>query len=228
MTTAIATAIATRPRRPTPVPPCATGGHGNQYRARPVWEVDDRGRDAAEDAVERAWCEGDEHALRLAWDHHGTLVHTYCSRSLNDRSTVADCVQETFVSAWRSRHRFDPAKGRLAAWLLGIARYRVLDTYRAASRTPVTGTGTDAADRADPATPVQDALADRLLIAHALEALSERSRRVVELAFYSDLTQSEIAARLDIPLGTVKSDMRRALLRLRAHIEGGDPGDGEP
>ncbi len=72
-----------------------------------------------------------------------------------------------------------------------------------------------------PEPPVGDALADRLLVAHALDALSPRARQVVELAFYSDLTQTEIAARLDLPLGTVKSDMRRALQRLRTHLEGG-------
>jgi len=67
-------------------------------------------------------------------------------------------------------------------------------------------------------------VADRLLVAHALDQLPERARRVVELAFYSELSQSEIAERLDLPLGTVKSDMRRALLRLRGHLEGGEPG----
>ena len=65
-----------------------------------------------------------------------------------------------------------------------------------------------------------DQLADQLLIAHALEALSPRARRVVELAFYSDLTQTEIAETTGLPLGTVKSDLRRGLQRLRSHLEG--------
>ena len=61
------------------------------------------------------------------------------------------------------------------------------------------------------------------MVAHALDQLSSRARRVVELAFYSDLSQSEIADHLALPLGTVKSDMRRALRRLRGHLEGGEP-----
>lgn len=180
--------------------------------------------DPADERLAAAWVAGDESAVRQAWDRYGTLVFTYCSRSLSDRGAAADAVQETFVSAWRSRHRFDPARGTLPAWLLGIARYRVLDAYRAAPRVP-----TPRAQDGEPAEPgpavegpEADQLADRLLMAHALESLSPRARTVIELAFYSDLTQTEIADKLGVPLGTVKSDMRRGLQRLRTHLEGGD------
>lgn len=179
---------------------------------------------AADAAVEQAWIAGGDDALRAAWDQFGSLVYTYCRRSLTDADSAADCAQETFVSAWRSRDRFDPSKGTLAAWLMGIARYRVLDAYRAAPRIP-TPVDEDRTEVAEDAPPNQDVLADRMLLAHALETLPERARRVVELAFYGDLTQQEIATRLDLPLGTVKSDMRRALLRLRTHLEGGELDD---
>ncbi len=177
---------------------------------------------SAEALAEMAWLAGDERALRAAWDQFGKLVFTYCARQLSDRDAASDCTQETFVSAWRSRERFDPAKGSLASWLLGIARYRVLDVYRATAKLPTPSSDPDLGEepRADQAA----AVADRLLVAHALDQLPERARRVVELAFYSELSQSEIAERLDLPLGTVKSDMRRALLRLRGHLEGGEPG----
>lgn len=169
--------------------------------------------------AERAWLAGHESALRVAYDQYGKLIYTYCVRSLNDRDAANDCTQETFVSAWRSRERFDPSKGSLASWLMGIARYRVMDAYRANARTP-----TPAAE-VEPAVAVAaddtSVVADRLLVAHALDQLPGRARQVVELAFYSDLSQSEIAERLDLPLGTVKSDMRRALQRLRCHVEGG-------
>ena len=152
----------------------------------------------------------------------GTLVFTYCVRALGDRERAADCTQETFVSAWRSRHRFDPAKGSLPGWLVGIARYRVLDAHRASARVPMPGLTDAVADASDPRPGPTEGLADRLLLAHALEVLSPRARQVVQLAFYSDLSQTEIASRLDLPLGTVKSDMRRALQRLRHALEGGD------
>ena len=202
----------------------------SRYRGLMADDVSDlAGREAA---AEAAWIQGDDDALRRAWEVFGSLVFTYCARGLRDRDRAADCAQETFVSAWRSRERFDPTKGSLAGWLTGIARYRVIDAHRAAARTPlpVDDAGVEAAAGAGDATtggtvvpepPVADVLADRLLVAHALDALAPRARQVVELAFYSDLTQAEIAARLELPLGTVKSDMRRALQRLRTHLEGG-------
>lgn len=165
---------------------------------------------------------GDDTALHQAWNQFGALIFTYCSRSIADQQHAADAVQETFVSAWKSRDRFDSTKGSLAAWLTGIARYRVLDAYRAAPRIPTPVLDDHAAEQADPEPSPQDALGDRLLVAHALETLNPRARQVIELAFYSDLSQSEIATELDLPLGTVKSDMRRALRRLRTYLEGGD------
>ena len=217
-----------------PAPPTTSIAHGvtrpsmgqltkpSWYRAEVVTGIDDGARAAADAAVERAWMDGHETALQQAWSQFGALVFTYCSRAIADQEHAADAVQETFVSAWKSRDRFDSAKGSLAAWLTGIARYRVLDAYRAAPRIPTPGLDEHAVEQADPAPSPHDALGDRLLVAHALETLSPRARRVVELAFYSELSQSEIAIELDLPLGTVKSDMRRALQRLRTHLEGGD------
>jgi RNA polymerase sigma factor (sigma-70 family) len=180
----------------------------------------DPGDRRGDEDIERAWTAGDTDALARAYDRFGSVVFTYCVRSLSDREAAADCTQETFVGAWRSRDRFDPFSGPLVAWLLGIARYRVLDVRRAAPRIPrpveVTTDDLRVVDRSD-----SDAVVDRLLLADAIATLSPRARSVIELAFWSDLSQTEIAARLDLPLGTVKSDMRRALQRLRAGTGGG-------
>ena len=173
-----------------------------------------------DDDVARAFADGAEGGLRRVWDRYGSLVLTYCVRSLRDRDLAADCVQETFVSAWRSRARFDPGRGSLPAWLLGIARHRVFDAYRSLARAPLPAGDPDI-DRSGPDEP--EALIERLLLADALATLGERQRRVLELAFYGGLSQSAVAERLDLPLGTVKSDMRRALLRLRHVVTtGGD------
>lgn len=178
-------------------------------------------------AATEAWVRGDDSALRLAWEQCGTLIFTYCARSLADRGAAEDCTQEVFVSAWRSRGRYDPERGSLAGWLMGIARHRVLDAYRSAPRVPMPGLPTTVPDADKPGTTAEaDALMDRLLVEHALETLSPRARQVVELAFRGDLTQSQIAERLDLPLGTVKSDLRRGLARLRAHLEGGGASHG--
>jgi RNA polymerase sigma-70 factor, ECF subfamily len=189
-------------------------------RYRDIVRVDPVGRDAADDAIAARWAAGDDNALRLAYEQFGTLIFTFCSRALADRGGAADCTQETFLSAWRSRDSFDPARGNLAAWLMGIARFKVLDAYRKAPRVPAPH-GDPAREVATAEPPYDDRLAEQLLVAHALETLSPRARRVVELAFYSDLTQTEIAEATGLPLGTVKSDLRRGLQRLRSHLEEG-------
>jgi RNA polymerase sigma-70 factor (ECF subfamily) len=180
--------------------------------------LDDR-EDDADAALARAWVAGTDGAVRAAWDRYGTLVHTFCVRALVDRDAASDCVQETFVSAWRSRDRFDPQRGSLASWLLGIARHRVYDSYRAQARIPQPRElgADDAGSAASGATE----LVERLLLADALATLGDRPRRVLELAFYGGLSQSEVAERMGLPLGTVKSDMRRALARLRGVLGGG-------
>lgn len=175
--------------------------------------------EAADDDVAARWVAGDESALRLAYEQFGSLIYTFCSRALADQGAASDCTQETFLSAWRSRQSYDPARGSLAGWLIGIARFKVRDAYRAAPRVPIPRE--DAANEESANDPYDDRLADRLLVTHALETLSPRARGVVELAFYSDLTQTEIAEKTGLPLGTVKSDLRRGLQRLRFHLEGG-------
>ena len=105
-------------------------------RYREVVRAEPASREAADDAVAARWVAGDEVALRLAYEQFGALIFTFCSRALVDRGLAADCTQETFLGAWRSRDGYDPARGSLAGWLMGIARFKVLDAYRAAPRVP--------------------------------------------------------------------------------------------
>ena len=112
--------------------PAASATLGTVSRCRPR-DTSDPGDD---EALSAAFAAGVDGAMRRVWDRYGTLVHTFCIRSLSDRDLAADCTQETFISAWRSRDRFDPALGSLPAWLLGIARHRVHDAYRTRARTP--------------------------------------------------------------------------------------------
>jgi RNA polymerase sigma factor (sigma-70 family) len=209
--------LAVRQPRHTPGPGRSSRAH---YRVAVV-AADEDSRADADATVAAAWVAGDDSALRQAFEQFGTLVFTYCLRSLGNRESAADCSQEVFISAWRSRDRYDPSKGTLAGWLMGIARFKVIDAHRRSSTIPTPDADAADARREETVEPEADQLADRLLVARALETLPGRAREVVELAFYSDLTQTEIAERLDLPLGTVKSDVRRALLRLRAHLEGG-------
>ena len=174
-----------------------------------------------EEAIESAFAAGGEEVLRDAYDRYGTLVFSYCRRML-DRDLAADATQEVFVAAWRSRARFDPARGSLAGWLIGIARFKAVDALRARTAAPHPSlTDSYSAEVADD-TAHDDDLAERLLVTEALDMLSERARRAVELSFYEGLTHEEIAGRTGVPLGTVKSDIRRGLARLRRHLGGLD------
>lgn len=171
------------------------------------------------DAVESAFVQGDENALRAAYDAHGSLVYSFCRRSLGD-DRAKDVTQEVFVSAWRARDRFDPSKGTLAGWLMGITKNRLVDNVRAERRHADRRAASEPAD-----IPVESDLertADRMLVAEALASLPARSRQVIELAYLGDLTHTEVAEHLSLPLGTVKSDIRRGLAAIRRHLETSD------
>ena len=168
------------------------------------------------ESIEKAFARGDDDALRAAYQHHGSLVYTFCRRTL-DEARAKDVTQEVFISAWRSRNRYEPAKGALAGWLMAIARNRVIDNVRAEQRH-----SDRRADGAPDDVGVDsqvDRIADRLLIAEALRCLSDRARRVVAMHYFDDLTLRQIAETTQQPLGTVKSDLRRGLARIRHQLE---------
>jgi len=171
----------------------------------------------APDAITARWVAGDRDALRMAFDAWGGAIHTYCARRL-PAGEAADATQEVFVGAWRARAQFDPERGVLAQWLFGIARNTCVTFHRRRARVPE--------PMADPPVvsaprPEADEVADRMLLVGALDQLPERQRRVVRASFIEGWTNAEVAERLDLPLGTVKSDIRRGLLTMRAHLEVG-------
>jgi RNA polymerase sigma-70 factor (ECF subfamily) len=168
-------------------------------------------------AVEAAFATGSQDVLRLAYEAHGPVVFGFCRRAL-DADRAADATQEVFTSAWRNRAGYDPAKGSLRGWLLGIARYKVLGVLRRPHPTPV-----EVQEEVDVTSAGEvDRMADRMVVARALTELPERARRHLLLAYVDGLSHAEIADQTDLPLGTVKSDIRRALLRLRHEIGGLD------
>ena len=168
--------------------------------------------------LDLSFARGDDHALKLAYDTHGSLVYSLCRRSV-DEVAAADITQEVFISAWRFRERYDPQRGGLASWLVGIARNKIIDHYRSVGRED--RRVVKAAQNTSPSeqSPEQlDDVSTRMLLVDAMAELSERSRMVISLAFFNDLTHVEIAEQTGIPLGTVKSDIRRGLERLRHEL----------
>jgi RNA polymerase sigma factor (sigma-70 family) len=169
---------------------------------------------------------GDEHALRIAYDRFGGAVLHLAQRVLGNRSDAEDVTQATFVAAWQGRQTFDPDRGSLLSWLLGIARRKAVDRIRTAVReNRITETIRALPEPAAPAeTP--ERIVDRLVVADELAQLPAEQRRTLELAFYDDLTHPQISAVTGLPLGTVKSHIRRGManLRRRWEVDGAAPG----
>jgi len=177
----------------------------------------DAGLDPAdwEAELRRRFRGGDPAALRGAYDHHGRVVFALALRALGEHHDAEDVTQQVFVRAWRSRATFDPQRGALGAWLVGITRRQVADRLAGQLRDLRTA---DRAGHAAPPqnpAPVSEQVVDSVVVADELGRLAPQVRAVVRLAFFDDLTHQQIAAVTGLPLGTVKSHLRRGLARLR-------------
>ncbi|MEC5183050.1 RNA polymerase sigma factor (sigma-70 family) [Cryobacterium sp. MP_3.1] len=164
---------------------------------------------------------GDEHALAEAYARWSSLVYTLAVRSLGDTGEAEDVTQKVFIAAWRGRHGFDEGRAALPAWIVGIARHTIADAHDARARRR--RLEQSLVDEADLYTVDESAdVAERLLIGEELNRLEPVPQRVMRLAFYEDLTHVQIADSLGLPLGTVKSHIRRSLTRLRTRLEAND------
>ena len=199
--------------------------------------------DTASDArLLRDMIEGSQQAVASLYDRHGGAVFAAAMRASRDRAMAAEIVQETFLVLWDRAELFDPSRGSLGAWLAAIARNRAIDRLRSAARHErATSFSSFARAEGDDHAVVEwltasgeligaagrepvpeEALSDketRAAIEEALASLDPRERRVIVLAYEGGLSQSEIAASLGWPIGTVKTRTRRALRHLRDRLE---------
>jgi RNA polymerase sigma-70 factor (ECF subfamily) len=179
------------------------------------WEPDD-------DEIARRFAAGDDQALAWAYERWAATVHGMAVRAVGPGPDAEDVTQQTFVSAWTGRNGYRPNRGPLAAWLVGICRHRIADAFAGRDRARRSAAAAATAARDLPATssaPADSQVADRLLLLDELDRLEQPQRRIIELAFFEDLTHVQIAARTGLPLGTVKSHIRRTLERLRDRLE---------
>jgi RNA polymerase sigma factor (sigma-70 family) len=158
--------------------------------------------------------------LRLAYERWGGMVYAIACRAMAPHD-AEDVVQQTFVSVWRSRGAYDAASGPLGAWIIAIARRRIADHYRSRSAKEQPFDPHDLAVRLErgEGDPVLDAVADALTVQEELERIGEPQRTIVRLAVLEDRSTASIAEALDMPIGTVKSHLSRALRRLRERWE---------
>jgi RNA polymerase sigma-70 factor (ECF subfamily) len=164
--------------------------------------------------------QGDRTALEGLYDRYAQLVFNVAVRILRNHADAEEVVQEVFWQAWRQAGRYEPARGAPWAWLVTLTRARAIDAFRARGphrrrvELPLSLVATD------PVVPPAEQLAEKQLVTGALDGLAATQRELLELAYYEGLTQTEIAARTGVPLGTVKTRLRAGLGRLRDSLLG--------
>lgn len=200
-----------------------------------------RMRPAAESQAEdleslRRFASGDQGAAAGLYDRHARALYSLILRIVGDEGEAEDVLQEVFVQAFRQAGRYDSSRGAVAAWLLMMARSRAIDRVRA-RRARVegrTGEVTVLNDLPDSQPDASSAMLDEeqtRLVREALAGLPLLQRMAIELAYYEGLSHTEIAERLEQPLGTVKTRIRLGLLKLRDlldHPSAPSPRVGDP
>jgi RNA polymerase sigma-70 factor, ECF subfamily len=196
------------------------------------------GRSDAE--LVQALVQRDERALAELYDRHAATLYRAALMRVGDRQLAEEILQDTYLALWTRAELFDARQGSLAAWLATIARNRAIDRLRGQGRRPpplpLTALRPDAEHGGDDELPLhrladRDPSADdpaagidgawlRTAVERALAGMPANEREVIRLAYFDELSQSEIAARLAWPLGTVKTRTRRALARLRESLNG--------
>jgi RNA polymerase sigma-70 factor (ECF subfamily) len=160
--------------------------------------------------------QGDEAAIKAVYDRFGGPVHALALSILGDHGLAADATQQTFIKAWRAATTYDPDR-ELAPWIFTIARRTAIDIYRKQSKTKVS----DQIDLVE-MPPAIDRMWEIFEVRSAVDRLPEDERQVIRLSHFEGLSHSEIAERIGIPLGTVKSRSFRAhqrLVELLKHLE---------
>jgi RNA polymerase sigma-70 factor (ECF subfamily) len=168
----------------------------------------------------------DPGAFEILYDRHGGAAYSLAHRIVGDPGAAEDVTQEAFLSIWRSGARFDPARGSVRSWTLGVVRNRSIDALRRqAGKAPKLDFDDDAVIAAQPAGELTDSEAIRRETARrvrgAMRELPEEQSEVIGLAYFGGFTHSEIAQMLSMPLGTVKGRMRLGLEKIRLSLAEG-------
>jgi RNA polymerase sigma-70 factor (ECF subfamily) len=174
----------------------------------------------------RRIAEGNSTALGEFYDSHSSMMFGLACRILNDVKEAEDVLQDVFLQIWDKAAAFDPQQGRPLAWVLTLTRHKAIDRLRSLQRRQARLVAETESETVEdyPATVISAPDAARAseqgeLLRVALNNLPTEQRRAIELAFFEGLSQTEIAAALNEPLGTIKARIRRGMLKLRGELE---------
>lgn len=165
---------------------------------------------------------GDRAAFRIVYEATSAKLMGVCLRILADRQLAEDVLQDTYLTVWRKASTFDPSRASPITWLVTIARNRSIDRLRSAApmrRTAPVEDAHDLADAAPLASEVIETTDEVSRLNACLDTLEDRARAVIRTAFLEGVTYDALATRENVPLGTMKSWIRRGLLRLRSCLE---------
>jgi RNA polymerase sigma-70 factor (ECF subfamily) len=161
---------------------------------------------------------GDHTALAELYDAACSVVFGLALRILGDRELAEDVVAEVFAQVWKDAKTYDPARGTAASWIISCTRSRAIDVLRSRKHERVTQPIESAADAPSTLPGPEDVSAlgeRRQFVRRAVDSLAVEQREVIELAYFSGLSHTEIAVRLGEPLGTIKTRIRAAMMQLR-------------
>jgi RNA polymerase sigma-70 factor, ECF subfamily len=182
-------------------------------------------RDLADEEVMQLVQSGNPRAFELLYDRHGGAAFSLAYRMVGNRVMAEDIIQEAFLSIWRSRQRYDQARGSVRTWVLGIVHNRAIDGLRRSfvhDRRRETMEGVEERHEAPERTDVEAARREEARsIRSALETLPDEQRRTIELAYFGGFSHSQIAELLEEPIGTVKGRMRLGLDKMRRQLSEG-------
>jgi RNA polymerase sigma-70 factor, ECF subfamily len=199
-----------------------TGGEVGETQADEAVAMAEAAARDAEARLAAGFVAGDPAALEEVYRRWAPLVHTLAHRELRRTVDAEDITQQVFVSAWRSRADFSPERGSLVGWLVGITRHRLLDHHRRQQRQQrLSSTLEDEAAAAAlaPGSSATDSELDRLVLASEIAQLPDPRGTILRMAFWEGYTYQQVAEGLGLPLGTVKSHVRRTLLHLRDRLK---------
>lgn len=182
----------------------------------------DAGRTQDREALLRACAGGDHAALHSLYTGTAPQLFGLALRILRNRELAEEILQDCFILVWRNAHTFDPGRGNAMAWLARIVRNRCIDAIRRRGReTPLSDASIE--DWEDPTPHPADRAVlsgDARRLQDCLDKLEEGPRKALTLIYYQGMTYQEVAAHVNVPLGTVKSWVRRSLVRLKGCLEG--------